>query len=39
MAWGSIAWKGVGTLEFIDGVMTKEVYLDLLKINIRQSAT
>lgn len=39
MVWGSMGWNGVGTLEFIDGIMTKEVYRDLLKRNLRQSAT
>lgn len=34
-----MSWGGVGTLEFIEGIMTKDVYLDLLKRNLKQSAT
>lgn len=38
MVWGSFAWSGVGELEFIDGIMTKEVYTDILKRKLRSSA-
>lgn len=37
MIWGSMGWNGVGQLEFIDGIMTKEVYLNLLKRQLRPS--
>lgn len=36
--WGSMAWGGVGELEFIDGIMTKEVYLDILQRKLLPSA-
>lgn len=38
MVWGSMASCGVGELEFIDGIMTKEVYLDILKRKLPASA-
>lgn len=38
MIWGSMAWNGVGNLEFIDGIMTKEVYLDLIQKNLPETA-
>jgi len=38
MLWGSMAYSGVGNFEFIEGIMTKEVYLAILKRNLRDSA-
>lgn len=38
MVWGCISAKGVGNLVFIDGIMNKESYLNILKENLRQSA-
>lgn len=38
MAWGSMATSGVGELGFIDGITTKEVYLDILKRKLPASA-
>lgn len=38
MLWGSMAWGGVGTMQFIDGIMTKEVYQTLLDQNVLPSA-
>ena len=38
MVWGSMSWKGLGTIDFIENTMTKEVYRDLLEKNLRQSA-
>lgn len=38
MIWGSMSWGGIGKLEFIEGTMTKEDYLDLLRRNLRPSA-
>lgn len=38
MIWGSMAWSGAGTLEFIDGIMNKEVYVDILQKNLKSSA-
>ena len=38
MVWGSMSWNGCGTLEFIDKIMTKEVYLDILERNLHASA-
>ena len=31
MIWGCISSKGVGVIRFLDEIMTKEVYLDILK--------
>ena len=31
MAWGCISSKGVGVIRILDEIMTKEVYLDILK--------
>ena len=31
MAWGCMSWPGVGNMEFIDGIITKMVYLDILR--------
>ncbi len=38
MVWGSMSFSGCGIIEFIDGIMTKEIYLDLIKRNVRASA-
>ena len=38
MIWGSMAWGGHGELEFIDGIMTKESYLNIIKRNLNRSA-
>ena len=38
MVWGLMSWNGCGTLEFIDKIMTKEVYLDILERNLHASA-
>lgn len=38
MVWGSMSWNGCGMLEFIDKIMTKEVYLDILERNLHTSA-
>ncbi|CAF2519523.1 unnamed protein product [Rotaria sp. Silwood2] len=37
--WGCFAWNGVGNLVFINGNMTGEMYKDILKDNLIQSAT
>lgn len=38
MVWGSMAWNGVGTMQFIDEIMTKEVYQRILETNLFASA-
>lgn len=38
MVWGSMGHKGVGNLEFIEGNMNKEMYLSILKTNLKESA-
>lgn len=38
MVWGSMSYNGCGMLEFIEGIMTKEIYLDIVKKNVRTSA-
>jgi len=37
MVWGCMSWSGVGNMEFIDGIMTKTVYLDILRRNLQES--
>lgn len=37
MVWGSMAWNGVGNLDFIETTMTKEVYIENLKKNLQPS--
>jgi transposase len=37
MVWGCFNWKGVGNIHVIPGIMTKEVYLDLLENNLMSS--
>lgn len=39
MVWGRKSWRGVATLEFIDGIMIKEESLNLLARNLDHSAT
>jgi Transposase len=36
MVWGCMAASGVGNLVFIDGLMDKLVYMDILKQNLKQ---
>lgn len=38
MVWGCISSEGVGKLVFIEGIMNKTYYLNLLKENLRSSA-
>lgn len=38
MVWGCFAYSGVGNLVDIPTTMTKEIYLDILKDNVKQSA-
>lgn len=38
MVWGCIAANGVGNLVFIDEIMKKESYLDIIKNNLHSSA-
>ena len=38
MVWGCMSYSGVGNLTFIEGNMDKNMYLDLLKDNLLQSA-
>ena len=33
MVWGSITWNGAEKLEFIDGIMGSEVYVNILNKN------
>ena len=37
MIWGCISARGVGNIHFIDGIMDKYVYSDILKKNVKQS--
>ena len=37
MIWGSMAWNGTGSFDFINGIMNKNVYLDILKENLPNS--
>ncbi|GBM33957.1 Transposable element Tcb1 transposase [Araneus ventricosus] len=39
LVWDCMASSGVGNLLFIDGTMNKYVYLDILKRNLKQSAS
>ncbi|GFV34533.1 transposable element Tc1 transposase [Trichonephila clavipes] len=39
IVWGCIASSGVGNLHFIDGIMNKYVYLDILKLNLKKSVS
>jgi hypothetical protein len=38
MVWGCMSYNGVGQLAFIDGIMNAEMYIDVLRNNLRQSA-
>lgn len=38
MVWGCMSSGGVGELVFIDGIMDKKVYMDILKANLKKSA-
>ena len=38
MVWGSMAWKGVGKLQFIDTIMDQVQYRNILKQNLKSSA-
>lgn len=38
MIWGIMGYEGAGNLKFIDGIMNKEVYLNVLKENVIDSA-
>ena len=37
MVWGSLSYSGVGVMTVIDEIMTKEVYVRLLKENLDKS--
>lgn len=39
MVWGCMSAKGVGNLVFIDGIMDQNVYLKILKENLKESAS
>lgn len=38
MVWGCFAWSGVGNIEKIDGIMTADYYISILKRNLTESA-
>lgn len=38
LVWGCMSANGVGNLVFVDGIMDKMKYLDILKNNLKQSA-
>lgn len=38
IVWGCMSAAGVGELEFIDGIMDKRYYMDILKRNVKKSA-
>lgn len=38
MVWGCFAWGGVGKLVKIDGTMTADSYISILKRNLKESA-
>lgn len=38
MVWGCMSAKGPGNLHFIEGIMDQNMYLDILKQNLKQSA-
>lgn len=37
MVWGCFAWSGLGNLIKIDGIMTADVYIDILNENLEES--
>ena len=37
VVWGCMSAKGVGQLEFIDGITNQYYYIDILKLNLRPS--
>lgn len=37
MVWGCFAWSGVGNLVKIEGIMTADVYIDILNENLEES--
>lgn len=39
LVWGCISSRGVGELDFIDGIMDKNKYLDILNQNLKKSVT
>ncbi|GFU21674.1 transposable element Tcb1 transposase [Trichonephila clavipes] len=39
IVWGCMANSGVRNLHFIDGIMNKYIYLDILNRNLKQSAS
>lgn len=39
MVWGCMAASGVGNLHFIEGIMDKHIYLDILKTHVKESAS
>jgi len=38
-AWGCMSYSGVGSMEFIDGIMDTAVYQGIVERNVKQSAT
>lgn len=38
MVWGCFSWHGVGRLQVIEGKMTAQVYCNILRDNLKQSA-
>lgn len=38
IVWGCMSAAGVGELEFIDGIMDKKYYMEILKRNVKKSA-
>lgn len=38
MVWGAMAWRGVGKLEFIDDRMNADMYIDIIRRNLKASA-
>lgn len=39
LVWGCMSASGVGNLHFIDGIMDQNMYIDILKKNLKDSAT
>jgi len=38
MVWGCMSYNGVGNLAFIEGIMNAQMYIDVLRDNLQQSA-